>query len=157
MLSLRPALPADAGTILAFIHQLALYEKAPEKVVATEADLVKVMSGPAPLVRVLLADWDGRSAGFALFFHTYSTWEGKRCLYLEDLFVDPEFRGKGIGKALLRRLARIAVAEDCSRFQWAVLDWNQPAIDFYQSLGAELMPEWVTCRVEGAAIGRLAD
>ena len=157
MLTLRPARPEDAETILAFIHKLALYEKAPEKVVACADDLRKVMTGPAPLVRVLLADWDGREAGFALFFHTFSTWEGKRCLYLEDLFVDPEFRGKGIGKALLSHLAKECVTNNWSRLQWSVLDWNAPSIAFYKSLGAVMMDEWTICKVAGPALSALAE
>jgi GNAT superfamily N-acetyltransferase len=106
---------------------------------------------------VVFAEWGGKPAGFALFFYNYSTWQGRPGLYLEDLFVKPEFRGKGIGKALLLHLAKIAVENNCGRYQWQVLDWNTPAIEFYKSLGAEIMKEWLTMRVEGNALQRLAE
>ena len=113
--------------------------------------------GREPKYRCVLAEWEGEPAGVAFFFYNYSTWQGKPGLYLEDLFVKPKFRGKGIGKSLLLHLAKIAVAENCGRFQWQVLDWNTPALDFYKSLGAETMSEWLTMRVEGDNIRKLAE
>jgi len=156
MLNIRPGTANDVGLILEFIRELAEYERDPQAVTATEADLVRDGFGPAPQrFRVVIAEWEGKPAGFALFFYSYSTWQGRPGLYLEDVFVRPEFRGKGIGKALLLHLARLAVQENCGRFQWQVLDWNTPAIDFYQSLGAKVMKEWLTMRVEGEALKRL--
>lgn len=157
MLNIRPANVSDAGLILSFIRELAEYEREPQAVTATEEDLVRDGFGPAPKFRVVIAEWEGQPAGFALFFYNYSTWQGRPGLYLEDVFVRPEFRGRGIGKALLLHLARLAVEENCGRFQWQVLDWNTPAIEFYQSLGAKVMKEWLTMRVEGEALKRLAE
>jgi GNAT superfamily N-acetyltransferase len=157
MLNIRPAKPADVPLIQQFIRDLAEYERSPESAVATQADLIRDGFGQAPKYRCLLAEWDGQPAGFAFFFYNYSTWQGRPGLYLEDLFVKPVFRGKGIGKALLLHLAKIAVDENCGRFQWQVLDWNTPAIDFYKSLGAKTMNEWLTMRVEGEDIKKLAD
>ena len=156
MLTLRDALPADAPLILQYIRELADYERAPEKAVATEADILAHGFGEHPLIHMVMAEWEGRPAGFALWFLTFSTWEGKPCLYLEDLFVRPEFRGHGIGKALLQRLARIAVDRGCCRYQWQVLDWNTPAIEFYEAKGAQVLREWLTCRVEGESLRRVA-
>lgn len=123
---------------------------------ATEAELLADGFGPSPRYFCVLALWDGAVAGFALYFHNYSTWQGKWGLYLEDLFVRPAFRGRGIGKALLVELARIAVRERCGRFQWQVLDWNEPALQFYEKLGARRLGEWVTMRIDGEALERLA-
>src|ERR1700693_4651966 len=134
MLSIRPAIPEDIPLILGFIRELAVYERPPEQAVARSEDLLRDGRGEAPKFRVLIADWERQPAGFALFFYNYSTWQGRPGLYLEDLFVRPAYRGKGIGKALLVHLAKIAVTENCGRFQWAVLDWNQPSIDFYEAL-----------------------
>jgi GNAT superfamily N-acetyltransferase len=156
MLRIRPAVESDIPTILELIEALAEYERAPEQAVARSEDMRRDGWGPQPKFRVLIAEWDERPAGFALFFYNYSTWQGRPGLYLEDLFVRPEFRGKGIGKALLVELAGIAVREDCGRFVWQVLDWNQPAIDFYESLGARKLNEWLTMRVEGEALEKLA-
>jgi GNAT superfamily N-acetyltransferase len=156
MLTLRPAEPGDIPLVLQYIRELALYEKAPEQAVATDADLREALFGARPLARVLMAEWEGRDAGFALWFYAFSTWEGKPALYLEDLFVRPEFRSHGLGKALLKRLAAIALEEGCTRFQWAVLDWNQPSIDFYERQGAQVLREWLHCRVEGEALAALA-
>ena len=155
MLNIRPATPADIPEILAFIRELAEYERAPEQAVASAEDLLRDGWGPEPKFRVVIADWDGKPAGFALFFYNYSTWQGRPGLYLEDLFVRPEFRGKGIGKALLLHLAQIAVRENCGRFQWQVLDWYTPAIEFYESLGAKTLKEWLTMRLDGKALERL--
>ncbi len=157
MLTIRPAAPVDATLIRDFIRALALYERDPDAAVVTEADLLRDGFGPVPKFWCVIAEWNGAPAGFAFWFYNYSTWQGRPGLYLEDLFVHPEFRGKGIGKALLLYLAQRAVSENCGRFQWQVLDWNQPAIDFYESLGAKVMKEWLTMRVEGDALLRLAE
>ena len=156
MLRLRPAAPADVPVILQLVRALAEYERAPEAVVATEQDFLRHGFGASPRFSVLLAEEEGEIAGFALWFFTFSTWLGKPGLYLEDLFVRPALRGRGIGKAMMIELARIAVGEGCGRFEWSVLDWNQPSIDFYRSLGARLMEEWVVCRLEGEALRFLA-
>lgn len=156
MLTIRPAIPADNALIRAYIAELAEYERAPEKAVATEADIAKHVFGEHPLVRVEMAEWDGQPAGFALWFFNFSSWEGKPGVYLEDLWVRPAFRGKGIGKALLQHLAKRAVEHGCTRYVWQVLDWNTPSIDFYKAMGAQVMTEWLTCRVEGEALKRLA-
>jgi len=157
MLNIRPATANDIDLILQFIHDLAEYEREPQAVTATEADIARDGFGPEPKFRVVIAEWEGRPAGFALYFFNYSTWLGRPGLYLEDLFVRTEFRGNGIGKGLLLHLARIAVKENCGRFQWQVLDWNTPSIEFYESLGAKWMKEWLTMRVEGEALKQLAD
>ena len=157
MLILRPAVPADTPLILQYIRDLAEYEREPEAALATEADLLRHAFSEPPLVRVTLAEWDGQPAGFALWFLNFSTWEGKPGIYLEDLFVPPAFRGRGIGKALLQHLAARAVKEGWTRFVWQVLDWNTPAIEFYEAHGARVMRPWLTCRVEGEALQRLAE
>jgi GNAT superfamily N-acetyltransferase len=156
MLSIRPATAKDAALIVQFVRDLAEYERDPKAAVATEQDFIRDGFGADPKFKVVFAEWGGKPAGFALFFYNYSTWQGRPGLYLEDLFVKPEFRGKGIGKALLLHLAKIAVENNCGRYQWQVLDWNTPAIEFYKSLGAEIMKEWLTMRVEGDALQRLA-
>ena len=153
---LRAATVADVPVILRLVRDLAEYERAPDAVVATEEDFLRHGFGPSPRFSVLLAEQDGQVAGFALWFFTFSTWLGKPGLYLEDLFVRPELRGRGIGKAMMIELARIAAREGCGRFEWGVLDWNQPSIDFYRSLGARLMEEWVVCRLEGEPLRSLA-
>jgi GNAT superfamily N-acetyltransferase len=147
----------DVPLILRFIRALAEYEKLLDDVVATEAALEEHLFGPQPRSEVLLAEWDGVSAGFALYFHNFSTFLCRPGIYLEDVFVHPEFRGRGIGKALLLELARIARQRGCGRFEWAVLNWNTPSIRFYESLGAAAMDEWRLMRVTGAALERLAD
>ena len=156
MLTIRPATAADVPLILEFIRGLAEYERDPQAAVATAADLLRDGFGPEPKFRVDIAEWSGEPAGFAFYFWNYSTWQGRPGLYLEDLFVRPQFRGKGIGKALLVHLARVALKNNCGRLVWQVLDWNTPAIEFYQSLGAETMKEWLTMRVTGEALVRLA-
>ena len=154
---IRPGLADDIPVILDLIHGLAEYEKArPEEVPVDEAVLRESLFGARPAAEALLAEVDGETAGFALFFHNFSTWHGRRGLYLEDLFVRPAMRGRGIGRALLCELARIAMARGCARMEWAVLDWNTPAIAFYRSLGAVPMDEWTIFRLTGPAIGRLA-
>ena len=157
MLTLRPAVPTDTPLILDYIRELATFERAPESAVATEADILRYAFSEHPLVYVTMAELDGRPAGFALWFLNFSTWEGKPGIYLEDIFVRPAFRGNGIGKALLRDLAALAVREGWTRFVWQVLDWNTPAIEFYEAHGATIMRSWLTCRVEGDAIRRLAE
>jgi GNAT superfamily N-acetyltransferase len=156
MLHIRPATSTDIPLIQQFIRDLAEYERSPESAVATQEDLMRDGFGPEPKYRCVIAEWDGAPAGFAFFFYNYSTWQGRPGLYLEDLFVKPDFRGKGIGKSLLLHLAKIAVSENCGRFQWQVLDWNTPAIDFYKSLGAEIMSEWLTMRVTADNLRKLA-
>jgi GNAT superfamily N-acetyltransferase len=156
MLALRPAAPEDVPLILDYIKELADYERAPEKAVARPEDLQRHLFGDKPLAFAVMAEWDGLPAGWALWFYNFSTWEGKPGLYLEDLYVRPAFRGKGIGKALLRHLAGVAVEQGCTRYVWQVLDWNAPSIAFYQAMGAQILPEWLTCRVEGDALKAMA-
>jgi GNAT superfamily N-acetyltransferase len=156
-LLLRRAVPEDTPQILAFIRELAEYEREPEKAVATPADIARHVFGEQPLVFVVMAEWAGEPAGFALWFYNFSTWEGRPGLYLEDLFVRPRFRGKGIGKALLKHLAAVAVEKGCTRYVWQVVDWNTPSLDFYQAMGARVLKDWLTCRVEGEALKRLAE
>lgn len=154
--ALRLAQRADVPLILKFIQGLAEYERLADSVVATEARLAETLFGDRPYAEVIIAEWDGAPAGFALFFHNYSTFLARPGIYLEDLFVDPAFRGRGIGKALLVRLAQLAVERNCGRLEWSVLDWNEPAIGFYRSLGAIAMDEWTINRVTGEALERLA-
>ena len=154
---IRSATAEDVAQILAFIRALATFERAPDAVVATEEGLLRDGFGPNPYYSCLIAEHDGQPAGFALFFYNYSTWMGRPGIYLEDLFVLPEFRGLGMGKALLQRVAAVALEKGCQRLQWAVLDWNTPAIDFYSAMGAEFMDEWRNVRLGGEAIKRLAE
>jgi GNAT superfamily N-acetyltransferase len=154
--TIRTATPEDIPQILAFIRALAAYEREPDAVTATEADLMRDGFGPNPFYFCLIAEIGGRPAGFAFYFFNYSTWMGRPGLYLEDLFVHPEFRGLGIGKALLQKVAAIAVEKNCPRLQWEVLDWNTPAIDFYSAMGAEFLDTWRNVRVSGDALQRLA-
>ena len=169
MLNIRPAVPGDIPEILAFIRELAEYEREPQAAVATHADLLRDGFGPERRFHCLIAEWSEPStdnlqpvtcnflpAGFALYFYNYSTWRGHAGIYLEDLFVRPKYRGHGIGKGLLAKVAAIAVAEGCPRLEWAVLNWNQPAIDFYNALGATPMSEWTIMRVSGDALPALA-
>ena len=155
-LVLRFATPEDVATILRFVRELAEFEREADKVVATEALLHEAMFGERPVAEAVMAERDGEPLGMALFFHNFSTWTGWRGLYLEDLYVTPAARGSGVGKALLSHLAEIAVDRGCSRFEWAVLNWNQKAIDFYKAMGAEPMDEWIVNRVSGEALARLA-
>lgn len=154
--TIRKATPDDVSQILAFIRALAEYEREPDAAVATEADLLRDGFSSNPFYFCLIADHESRPAGFALYFFNYSTWLGRPGLYLEDLFVLPEFRGLGIGKALLQRIAAIAVENRCPRLQWEVLDWNTPAIDFYSAMGAEFLDTWRNVRVSGDALLKLA-
>jgi GNAT superfamily N-acetyltransferase len=153
---IRPAVPADVPAIAALIRALAEYEKLSYEVVLAEGALHKHLFGPRPFCEVLLAEDGGKPVGFALFFPNYSTFLGRPGFYLEDLFVMDEHRGKGYGKALLTALAKLAVERGCGRLEWAVLDWNEPAIGFYQKLGAKPMDEWTTYRLQGEALQQLA-
>jgi len=155
--SIRAAIRADVPQILAFIRALAAYEREPDAVVATEEGLLHDGFGPNPYYFCLIAENDGLPAGFALYFFNYSTWMGRPGIYLEDLFILPEFRGLGLGKALLKQVAAIAIEKDCRRLQWEVLDWNTPAIDFYRAMGAEFLDEWRNVRVSGEALLQLAE
>jgi GNAT superfamily N-acetyltransferase len=155
-LNLRPADASDVPLILAFIRELAEYEKLPQECHATEAELERTLFGPRRFAEVILAFEGELPLGFALFFHNYSTWLAKPGIYLEDLYVRPEHRGKGAGKALLVALAKLAVERGCGRVEWSVLDWNTPSIEFYRALGARPMDEWTTFRLSGEALSALA-
>ncbi len=154
-LLIREATPADVPEILALIRDLATYEREPHAVVATEADLLRDGFGEKKVFSCLMAEWEGKPAAFALYFPFYSTWRGNAGIHLEDLFVREEFRRKGIAKALFSRLAQVAL-ERGDRFQWHVLDWNQLAIDFYESMGAHMLNEWRIMRIDGEALKALA-
>jgi GNAT superfamily N-acetyltransferase len=156
LLKIRPATRKDASLIVEFIRALAEYERAPKSAVVTKRDILRDGFGRTPRFHVVIAECERKPVGFALWFYNYSTWLGRPGLYLEDLFVYPEFRGKGIGKALLVHLAKLAVKQKCGRYQWQVLDWNTPSIKFYESLGAEVMKEWLGMRVQGKALKKLA-
>ena len=155
-LSIRPATAADLPLIASLIRDLADYEKLAHEVRFDEAVLGERLFGARPYAEVLIGEVDGVAQGFALFFHNFSTFEGKPGVYLEDLYVRPEARGAGLGKAMLKALAQIALERDCARLEWWVLDWNAPAIGFYEKLGAKPMDEWTTMRVDGAALAELA-
>jgi len=154
-LSIRSASPADLPLIAQLIRDLAEYEKLAHEVRFDEAVLGEKLFGARPYAEVVIGELDGGPQGFALFFHNFSTFEGKPGIYLEDLFVRPEARGSGLGKALLAHLALLATTRDCARLEWSVLDWNEPAIGFYQKLGARLMDDWTVMRVDGANLARL--
>lgn len=156
MLTIRPANPTDVSQILWFIRQLAIYEKAEHEVHATAPQLHEALFGDSAHCGCLMAEMDDQPIGFALYFFNFSTWLGKPGLYLEDLFVMPESRGLGAGKALLQALAKVAVERGCGRFEWSVLDWNTPAIEFYESLGAKPQSEWIIYRTSGEALEQLA-
>lgn len=157
MLTIRNATEADSALILSLVRHLAEFEREPQAVVATEQDLLRDGFGPEPKFRCVIAEWNKVPAGFAFFFYNYSTWRGQPGLYLEDLFVLPEMRDKGIGKALLRRLAQIALRENCYGIRWMVLEWNEPAIKFYERLGAEILGAWETMLIMGPALQKLAE
>ncbi len=157
MTQIRPATPADVPQILAFVRELAAFERAPDAVLATEPMLEAALFGARPAAEAVIAEnASGTALGFALFFQNFSTWTGLPGMYLEDLYVTPSARGAGVGTALLRHLAGIAVDRGYGRFEWSVLDWNQPAIDLYRAMGAEPMDEWTVQRVTGEALARLA-
>jgi len=157
MTAIRPATLADVPTILRFIRELAAYEREPDAVEATEASLSLALFGEHPAAEAVIAEEAGMAVGFALFFHNFSTWTGRRGLYLEDLYVTPDARGQGAGRALLAHLARLALDRGCARFEWSVLDWNTPAVVFYRKIGAVPMEEWTIQRVTGDALVALAD
>lgn len=155
-LRIRPAQSADVTALFHLITALAEYERLSHQVVGSEELLSQFLFGDRPYAEALIAEWDLQPVGFALFFHNFSTFLTKPGLYLEDLFVLPDYRGKGIGKSLIKALAAIALERDCGRLEWSVLDWNEPAIGFYQRIGATVMPDWRICRVTGEAIAQLA-
>lgn len=154
-LHIRAAVRADASTIVQFIADLAAYEKLAHEAKASEADIVRDLFCPEAKVFCDIAEWDGKPVGFALWFYTFSTFQGRHGIWLEDLFVDPSMRGRGLGKALLVHLARRCVAENLGRFEWWVLDWNQPSIDFYKSQGGVMQDQWTRVRLEGADLQKL--
>jgi GNAT superfamily N-acetyltransferase len=154
--TIRAALPADTSAIFALTYELAEFENLTHVFAATEEGLRDALFGPRPSIEALVAESEGSLVGYALFFHNYSSFAGKRGLYLEDVYVQPSQRGSGLGTALLQRLAAIAVERQCGRFEWTVLDWNQPAISFYEKMGATVLPDWRVVRVTGDALTRLA-
>jgi GNAT superfamily N-acetyltransferase len=156
-LELRAATPSDCALILSFIRELAEYEKLAHEVVATEAGLREQLFGGTPRAEVVIAEIDAEPVGFALFFHNFSTFTGRAGLYLEDLYVRPVARGAGVGRRLMQHLARLAVDRNCARFEWAVLDWNEPAIRFYRAIGAVGMDSWRVQRLAGDALAKLAE
>ena len=156
MLNIRPATCADAPLIATLVRELADYEKLLPDAKATAADFLRELEAPNPVIHVLIAEWDGEPAGFALYFFNFSTFVGRPGLYLEDLFVKPALRSHGIGRALLRALARIAKERNCGRMEWAVLDWNEPALRFYKTLGARQLNEWIVHRLTPVEIDALA-
>jgi len=155
-LSIRPAAPEDVPIILHFVRELADYERALDQVVATEPLLHEALFAPSPAAEAVIAELDGEAIGLALYFFNFSTWSGLRGLYLEDLYVTPAARGHGAGQALLRHLAGVAIDRGCARFDWAVLDWNAPALAFYKAMGAVSLDEWRLHRVSGEALVKLA-
>jgi diamine N-acetyltransferase len=155
-ITIRAAKPADSALVFSLIRELAEYERLSHEVTATEQQIATELFNPQPRVFCDLADWDGEAVGFAVWFLIFSTFSGRQGLYLEDIFVRPPFRGKGIGKALMRHLAHRCMEQNLARFEWSVLDWNRPSIDFYRSLGANVLEEWRICRMTGEALERLA-
>jgi GNAT superfamily N-acetyltransferase len=155
-IDIRSARVADVPLVLRFVRELAEYERLLDEVVATEEGLRETLFGPSPKAEVVFAMIDGVEAGFALFFHNYSTFHGRLGIYLEDLYVRPELRGRGVGTALLRHLAHLALERDCRRLEWSVLDWNEPALAFYRAIGARPIEGWTVHRVDGDALTRLA-
>lgn len=155
-ISIRPATPEDLPLVAELIRGLADYEKLAHEVRFEEAVLGEKLFGPRPYAEVIIGEINGAAQGFALFFHNFSTFEGRPGIYLEDLFVRPDARGAGLGKALLAELAKLAVERDCARLEWSVLDWNEPSIGFYKALGARMMDEWTVMRVDGVVLGELA-
>lgn len=153
---IRPAQPDDCETIVQLIRELADYEQLLDHARATPDDVRRGLFGPRPFAEALIAEWDGQAVGLALFFHTFSTFRGQAGLYLEDLFVRPSHRGRGIGKSLLSSLAKLAVDRGCGRLEWSVLNWNEPAIGFYQAMGARPMDEWTVYRIDDEPLQRLA-
>jgi len=157
MINIRAATSADAKLIFDLIVELAVYEKARHEVVPDENGISDSLFGPTARAKALVCEVDGRAVGYAVYFYSYSTWLGRNGIYLEDVYVSPAFRGRGAGKALLRQLAQIAAAENCGRLEWSVLDWNTPAIEFYEALGAQAQSEWIKYRISGDALRKLAE
>ena len=155
--SIRPATEADVALILHLIRELAIYEREPDAVAATEDMLAGALFSDEPAAYALIGELNGEAVGFALYFFTFSTWVGKRGIHLEDLFVTPQARGSGVGKALLQSLAKIAVENDCGRYEWSVLRWNTPSIEFYEAFGAKPLEEWVGYRLDGAELEAFAN
>jgi diamine N-acetyltransferase len=155
-ITIRAAQPADSALIFSLVRELAEYERLLHEVTATEQQIAAELFAPQPRVFCDLAEWNGDPVGFAVWFLIFSTFSGRQGLYLEDIFVRPAFRGKGIGKALMRHLARRCVEQNFARFEWSVLDWNKPSIDFYRSIGADVLEEWRICRMTGDSLERLA-
>ena len=156
-ITIRQARPTDANAIYDMIYELAVYEKAPEEVVTTPDEIKATLFGADSKTEALICEIDGNVAGYAVFFTSYSTWLGRNGIYMEDLYVSPEYRGKGAGRALLKHIAQLAVKRQCGRLEWSVLDWNQPAIDFYLSIGALPQSEWVRYRLDGDALLSFAE
>lgn len=154
--TIRQARPTDAQAIYDMIYELAVYEKAPEEVVTTADEIRATLFDEGSKTEALICEIDGKIAGYAVFFTSYSTWLGRNGIYMEDLYISPDFRGQGAGKALLKHIAQCAVARKCGRLEWSVLDWNQPAIDFYLSIGAVAQSEWVRYRLDGEALLKFA-
>ncbi len=154
--TIRQARPTDAQAIYDMIYELAVYEKAPEEVVTTADEIRATLFDEGSKTEALICEIDGKIAGYAVFFTSYSTWLGRNGIYMEDLYISPDFRGQGAGKALLKHIAQCAVARKCGRLEWSVLDWNQPAIDFYLSIGALPQSEWVRYRLDGEALLKFA-
>lgn len=154
---IRPASADDAGLILQFIRELAIYEKAESSVQTDEAGIRASLFGADAKAQALICERDAQAIGYAVYFYNYSTWLGRNGIYLEDLYVSPEHRGSGAGKALLQHIAKLAVAQGCGRFEWSVLDWNAPAIDFYKAAGATAQDEWTVYRLQGEALRRFAE
>ena len=157
LIEIRQATAEDSGLILRFITELAIYEEAEIEVIATEIDIKRSLFGGDSTTKAVICNIDNKPVGFAVYFFNYSTWLGKHGLYLEDLYVSPDYRRSGAGKALLKYLAGIALSRNCGRFEWSVLDWNEPAIQFYQSIGAKPQDEWVGYRLTGQALEELAN
>ena len=156
-MTIRQASPADAKAIYDMIYELAVYEKAPEQVITTVEEIQATLFASGSKTEALICEIENKVAGYAVFFTSYSTWLGRNGIYMEDLYVSPEFRGNGAGKALLRTIAQLAVKRECGRLEWSVLDWNQPAIDFYLSIGAQPQDEWVRYRLTGDALRAFAE
>lgn len=154
--TIRPATPHDAATILGFITELAVYEKAGHEVEATEETIRASIFGQSSVTEAVILEANGKPAGFAVWFYSYSTWQAKNGLYLEDLYVSPDYRGSGAGKLLLKHLAKVAVDKGCGRFEWSVLDWNEPAIRVYDAIGAEPQNEWIRYRLSGETLKAFA-
>jgi len=156
-ITLRPARPEDATAIYAMIYELAVYEKAPEAVVTTPDEIRETLFNPGSKTEALICESEGKPIGYAVFFTSYSTWLGRNGIYMEDLYITPDYRGNGAGKALLKHIAQCAVERQCGRLEWSVLDWNQPAIDLYRSIGALPQSEWVRYRLDGEALLKFAE